>query len=124
MGQYLFTSFFNAFSRSLLSLTHSLSSQLGRSMSPEMEMQHRNSQVRMTTSPTSGYYDAHGSHEHYERIECTYIGSCEVSQAMGMEILNEAVDRLSTVSHRWLNVNIDVATSNIKISDTTVSTVD
>jgi hypothetical protein len=70
-------------------------------------------------------YDAmHGSHhEHYERIECTYIGSCDVSHGMGMEVLNEAVDKLSVASHqsRWLNVNMDVATSSIKISDTIVS---
>lgn len=80
----------------------------------------RSSQVGVTTSPVSSYGSAHGSHEHYERIECTYIGSCEVSNGMGMEILNEAVDRLSTVTHRWLDVNVDVATSNIKISDAAV----
>ena len=67
------------------------------------------------------YSAVYGSHEHYERIECTYIGSCEVSNGMGMEVLNEAVDKLSTVSHRWFNVNVDVATSSIKISDTIVS---
>ena len=76
--------------------------------------------TRLSTSPTS-YIAAHGSHEHYERIECTYIGSCEVPHGMGMEILNEAVNKLSTVTHRWLNVNVDVATSSIKISDTVVS---
>ena len=100
------------------------SSVLGRSASPEAEIQgnppsssHR---TRVSTSPMS-YSAMHGSHEHYERIECTYIGSCEVSHGMGMETLNEAVDKLSTVSHRWLNVNMDVATSSIKISDAIVS---
>ena len=99
---------------------------LGRSTSPEVEMQanSRSPQSRVTTSPVSSYNAAHGSHEHYERIECTYIGSCEVSLGMGMEVLNEAVDKLSTVSHRWLDVNVDVATSNIKISDTSVSYID
>lgn len=82
----------------------------------------RSSHVAKTpTSPMSSYSSAHGSHEHYERIPCTYIGSCEVSQGMGMEVLNEAVDKLSMVTHRWLDVNLDVATSNIKISDTSVS---
>ena len=101
-----------------------LSSLLGRSVSPEAEIQgnppsssHR---TRVSTSPMN-YSAIHGSHEHYERIECTYIGSCEVSHGMGMETLNEAVDKLSAVSHRWLNVNVDVATSSIKISDSIVS---
>ena len=111
-----------SFTISFLSLP--LSSLLGRSASPEAEIQvnppsssHR---TRVSTSPTS-YSTMHGSHEHYERIECTYIGSCDVSHGMGMETLNEAVDKLSTVSHRWLNVNVDVATSSIKISDSIVS---
>ena len=90
---------------------------LGRSVSPEAEMQGN----PPSSSHRTSYSAVHGSHEHYERIECTYIGSCEVPHGMGMEILNEAVDKLSTVSHRWLNVNVDVATSSIKISDTIVS---
>ena len=86
-----------------------------------MQGSSRSPQARVTTSPVSGYSAALGSHEHYERIECTYIGSCEVSIGMGMEVLNEAVNKLSTVTHRWLDVNVDVATSNIKISDVAVS---
>ena len=94
----------------------------GRSTSPEAETQgnHNSSKVGVATNPVSSYTSAHGSHERYERIECTYIGSCEVSHGMGMETLNEAVDRLSPMTHRWLDVNIDVATSNIRISDTAV----
>ena len=90
-----------------------------------MEMQGgnpRSSQAAKTpTSPVSSYSSAHGSHEHYERIPCTYMGSCEVPHGMGMEVLNEAVDRLSSVSYRWLDVNVDVATSNVKITDISVS---
>ena len=98
---------------------------LGRSMSPEVEISMQgnppsSSRPRVSTSPMS-YSPMRGSHEHYERIECTYIGSCEVPHGMGMEILNEAVDKLSNMTHRWLNVNVDVATSSIKISDTIVS---
>ena len=104
------------------------SSLLGRSASPEAEIQgnppsssHR---TRVSTSPMASSIGAHGSHEHYERIECTYIGSCDVSHGMGMEVLNEAVVKLSAERQRsrWLSVNVDVATSSIKISDTIVST--
>ena len=108
----------------LLLFSLPITSLLGRSVSPEAEMQgNPPSSSRRTRVPTSPviYNEVHGSHEHYERIECTYIGSCEVHHGMGMETLNEAVDKLSTVSHRWLNVNVDVATSSIKISDTIVS---
>ena len=103
------------------------SSLLGRSASPEAEIQgnpplssHR---TRVSTSPMMSYGGVHGSHEHYERIECTYIGSCDVSHGMGMEVLNEAVDKLSTERQRsqWLSVNVDVATSSVKISDAIVS---
>lgn len=96
----------------------------GRSTSPEADTQgnHNSSKVGVATNPVSTYTSAHGGHEHYERIECTYIGSCEVSHGMGMETLNEAVDRLSPMTHRWLDVNVDVATSNIRISDIAVRT--
>ena len=112
---------------SLLSLCCSLSalhsvSLLGRSVSPEVEISMQGNPPSTSRPRVSTSYSAvRGSHEHYERIECTYIGSCEVSHGMGMEILNEAVDKLSNMTHRWLNVNVDVATSSIKISDTIVS---
>ena len=76
--------------------------------------------TRVGTSPVS-CSDVQATNEHYNRIECSYIGSCEVPVGMGMEILNEAVDKLSSVNQGWLNVNVDVATSSVKISDTVVS---
>ena len=106
------------FSFLLFSLFLSLPS--GRSASPEAEIQGGHRARDSTSPPSYSYSSIQGSHEHYERIECTYIGSCEVSHGMGMEILNEAVDRLCAVSHRWLDVNVDVATSCIRISDTKV----
>ena len=39
-----------------------------------------------------------------------------------MEVLNEAVGRLSSNQLRWLDVNLDIATSHIKIVDTKVGT--
>ena len=38
-----------------------------------------------------------------------------------MEVLNGAVEKLSTSKRRWVDVNVDIATSHIKISDVKVS---
>ena len=38
---------------------------------------------------------------------------------VGMAVLNEAVDKLSTPAQQsyWIDVNVDIATSHIKITD-------
>lgn len=56
-----------------------------------------------------------GGHEHYERFSCVYVGACTVSKREGMEVLNEAVQRLSLSQSQWQDVCVDVATSNIVI---------
>ena len=71
--------------------------------------------VRSSTSPPYQH-----TPDRYDRIQCTYIGSCETQNGVGMEVLNEAVDKLQASQHRWLDVNVDVATSHIKISDVKV----
>lgn len=57
-------------------------------------------------------------------LRAQYLGSMQVSQAAGMEILNDAIDHL--VSHtpinEWRNVNVAVAPSMITILSPSVST--
>lgn len=99
---------------------------LEHSASPDVSDQGKESpqKRRDYSHSASPSYDSSGkSHPHrYERITCTYIGSCDVRQAMGMDIINEAVATLCSKNQTrmWLNVNLDVATSHIKISDVKV----
>lgn len=58
-----------------------------------------------------------GGHEHYERITCVYIGSCDIGKDQTMKAVNEAVERLSVDQHQWQDVAVDVAISSIKIAD-------
>ncbi len=58
-----------------------------------------------------------GGHEHYEHFSCVFVGSCAVSAGQGMEVLNEAVQRLSLSQRQWQEVCVDVAISNITITD-------
>jgi amyloid beta (A4) precursor protein-binding family B protein 2 (Fe65-like) len=62
-------------------------------------------------SPPSGVV------ENPETMSCVYIGSCEVPQSQGIEILNAAVEKLSASKSHWINANINIATSSIKITD-------
>lgn len=50
-------------------------------------------------------------------LKAKYLGSCEVQQATGMEVLNTAIeDKLrNTRSERWESVNVAVAPSMISI---------
>lgn len=72
------------------------------------------------TTPTSSSANKEvrqGGHEHYERFSCVYVGACTVSKREGMEVLNEAVQRLSLSQNQWQDVCVDVATSNIVIKE-------
>lgn len=51
-----------------------------------------------------------------ETMACTYVGSCEVPRALGIDVLNEAVDKLRNNKSNWINVNLTIATSNIRIT--------
>ena len=55
--------------------------------------------------------------QHYERITCTYIGSCDVSSSQGMDAINEAVARLCKNAGPRPEVGVDVAMSSITICD-------
>lgn len=90
-----------------------------RSISPEANNAVKESLLGagMERSKTSSSSQPAGQQEHYQRISCTYIGSCDVTKALGMEVLNEAVDKLKATPHRWFDVHVDVATSHTKITD-------
>ena len=62
-----------------------------------------------------------GGHEHYERFSCVFIGSCSVGMGQGMQVLNDAVERLRGDASQWQDVIVDVAISNITITDSKVS---
>ncbi len=60
--------------------------------------------------------------DEYERITCTYIGSCDVFQKKGIDAVNDAVGRLCLENNRgYLEVHVDVATSHIRLSAVRVS---
>ncbi len=60
--------------------------------------------------------------DEYERITCTYIGSCDVFQKQGIDAVNDAVGRLCMENNsRYIEVHVDVATSHIRISAVRVS---
>lgn len=61
-----------------------------------------------------------GGHEHYERFSCMLIGSCSVGAGQGMQVLNEAVERLRGEQGVWQEVIVDVAISSITIADSKV----
>ncbi len=63
-----------------------------------------------------------GGHEHYERFSCTLMGWCSVGEGQGMQVLNEAVERLRGEQEQgqWQDVIVDVAISNITIADSKV----
>ena len=46
-----------------------------------------------------------------------FVGSCTVAKGQGMEVLDEAVQRLSLDQSQWEEVSVDVAISNITITD-------
>lgn len=50
-------------------------------------------------------------------LRAQYLGSTQVTQATGMEILNDAIDRLVTAlpQDQWQSVNVAVAPSMITI---------
>ena len=63
-----------------------------------------------------------GGHEHYERFKCVFMGSCSVGVGQGMQVLNDAVERLRGEQGQWQDVIVDVAISNITIADGKVCT--
>jgi amyloid beta (A4) precursor protein-binding family B protein 2 (Fe65-like) len=58
-------------------------------------------------------------------LRAQYLGSTQVSRATGMDILNDAIDRLiSTVpTNKWHSVNVAVAPSMISILNPSVCSV-
>ena len=56
-------------------------------------------------------------------LRAQYLGCTQVTRATGMDILNDAIDRLvSTVpTDKWRSVNVAVAPSMISILNPTVS---
>ncbi|XP_012288947.1 protein Fe65 homolog isoform X2 [Orussus abietinus] len=76
---------------------------------------HRNGQALVTQSfPTP-------MEEPKKVLRAQYLGSMQVSQAMGIEIVNDAIDHLvtNTPSNQWRNVNVAVAPSMISIQTPT-----
>ena len=71
----------------------------------------------VSATPTANGSVHRGGHERYERFQCVYVGSCSVGTGQGMEVLNEAVERLKLDQRQWQDVLVDVATSNVTISD-------
>ncbi len=59
--------------------------------------------------------------EYFERITCTYIGSCEVGSSQGMELVNDAVATLTRSMENWQEVGVDITTSSITICDLKVN---
>lgn len=55
-------------------------------------------------------------------LRAQYLGNTQVTQATGMEILNEAIDRLVTSipQEEWQSVNVAVAPSMITIQQPNV----
>ncbi|XP_020709801.2 protein Fe65 homolog isoform X1 [Athalia rosae] len=72
---------------------------------------HRNGQALVTQSfPTP-------MEEPKKVLRAQYLGSMQVSQASGMDVLNDAIDQMvtNTPNDQWRNVNVAVAPSMISI---------
>ena len=56
-------------------------------------------------------------------LRAQYLGSMQVNQATGMEVLNEAIEHIvtNTPINQWRNVNVAVAPSMISILTPNVS---
>lgn len=56
-------------------------------------------------------------------LRAQYLGSLQVTQATGMEVLNDAIERLVTTipQDQWQSVNVAVAPSMITIQQPMVS---
>lgn len=56
-------------------------------------------------------------------LRAQYLGSMQVTQATGMEVLNEAIEHIvaNTPINQWRNVNVAVAPSMISILTPNVS---
>lgn len=59
-------------------------------------------------------------------LRAQYLGSLEVQQAVGMNIINDAIEKLSTElpPESWQNVNVSISPSVIAIRPTGVSFID
>lgn len=55
-------------------------------------------------------------------LRAQYLGSLQVNQATGMEVLNDAIERLvsSVPQEQWQSVNVAVAPSMISIQQPSV----
>ena len=95
-----------------------------RSQGTEQKAKDRASQGQQATevapAPATNGALLQGGHEHYERFSCVLIGSCSVGTGQGMQVLNEAVERLRGEQGQWQEVIVDVAISNITIADSKV----
>lgn len=56
-------------------------------------------------------------------LRAQYLGSMQVSQATGMDVLNDAIEQLvtNTPINQWRNVNVAIAPSMISILTPNVS---
>lgn len=56
-------------------------------------------------------------------LRAQYLGSMQVTEATGMEVLNDAIDHIvtNTPINQWRNVNVAVAPSMISILTPNVS---
>lgn len=69
------------------------------------------------TTPTASGTVHQGGHECYERFQCVFVGSCVVGTGQGMDMVNGAVEQLSLDQREWQEVIVDVAISNVTITD-------
>jgi amyloid beta (A4) precursor protein-binding family B protein 2 (Fe65-like) len=76
----------------------------------------RHERTQTVSGTKSGSPPSSGG-ESSENMACVYMGSCEVRQPQGIDILNAAVEKLCSNKTRWVNANISIATSNIRITD-------
>lgn len=56
-------------------------------------------------------------------LRAQYLGSTEVQQAVGMNVINDAIEKMSTevAPENWVNVNVSISPSVIAIRPTGVS---
>jgi amyloid beta (A4) precursor protein-binding family B protein 2 (Fe65-like) len=55
-------------------------------------------------------------------LRAQYLGSTEVQVAVGMNVINDSIEKLTTETpaENWLNVNVSISPSMIAVRPTTV----
>lgn len=56
-------------------------------------------------------------------LRAQYLGSCEVQQAVGMNVLNDAIEKIGSEAapEHWHNVNVSISPSVIVVRPSGVS---